>query len=135
MNRENIQKVRDHIVAVDATRFDMTVWCRKAGGVAHDIEPAELVHNCNTAGCIGGWAEGLLRKGRDDGTSAQDLLGLDEDQAYELFYAWDGPGLDKITQAQAAMVLNHLLATGNVDWYAALADSEASSGQTPGGPQ
>lgn len=110
MNRKNIKKVRDAIAAVERKRFDMRLWT-----IGTD-DPRDLVHNCNTAGCIGGWTEGVLLKGRKDCRDARELLGLTDDEAGELFYAWNGPALRGITQAHAVRVLDHLLETGEVDW-------------------
>lgn len=123
MNVKNIKTVRDHIAAVDAKRFEMATWA-SAGSRGNysraDVDSLELIHDCNTCGCIGGWSEGLLRVDESDTRQARELLGLSDLQAEELFFAHSHPlPMNKITQAEAVAVLDHLLATGEVDWSVA----------------
>ena len=74
-------------------------------------------NHCDTAFCLGGWAIYLT----DPQTSssqysdrlATEVLGLLEDQAYDLFYQ-DRPS--KITPQIAVKTLQHLKDTGKVKW-------------------
>lgn len=118
MNRENIQKVRDHIAKLPAKRFQMSEWIARRG-YAESPTLDEVRHDCGTCACIGGWTLALLSAKRADHFSedrAADLLGLTEDEAAELFRpeGWSAPGL--YTRPHAVRVLDHLLATGEVDW-------------------
>lgn len=106
--------------------------------LASDFGPMEtnVGHQCGTVACIAGWASMFLR---EDGTGllqrprreidipafddlGAHLLGLDENQANSLFepmnYEFENADIDwgQITPAQAAKVLRHLAATGEVDW-------------------
>jgi hypothetical protein len=55
MNRENVQRLRDHIAALppEAFRFDMVF--NEAGWEAFHT-PAASYANCNTVACVAGWA-------------------------------------------------------------------------------
>jgi hypothetical protein len=117
LNRENIRKVRDVIARLSRARFDMQAWARDTDG-DHFAEPDQLLHQCGTSGCIGGWTEALI-----DGDAA-DSLGLNYSQSRALFYPEDKPlpgGLNpyEATPAQAVAVLDHLIATGEVSWAVA----------------
>lgn len=109
MNRENIQKVRDLIASLPAKRFDM----------GNPLTP----HNCGSAACIGGWAN-FVRDPSDRGASleaAAEWLGLPNPKGLPpLFFPGEftTEGFDPYcaTSAQAVQVLDHLLATGEVDW-------------------
>lgn len=114
MNRENIQKVRDHIAGLPAANFDMGDYGRS--------EP------CGTVACIAGWVDivvGAHAEPTGISSNARDLLDLNSSQAFDLFWAKDHTRLDEFdnpvsrweaTPAQAVQVLDHLLATGEVDW-------------------
>lgn len=131
LNRANIKRVRDVIAALDASRFDMSVF---ASDGENEIPTSRLEHNCNTAACIGGWTAATFRW-RGCASEAQDFaaaqLGLTEDQERALFMpnrfdqgiSWGG---DDITQAEAVMVLDRLIETGEVDWSVVLKAREAA---------
>jgi len=107
MDRENVQIVRDHIAGLPPEQFDMDDW-----GEAHT--------KCGTAACIGGWAAVLLLNA--DGYRVPDsevaaALGLDIIEGRALFYP-RGPMM-QATIPQGLAVLDHLLATGEVDWSVA----------------
>jgi hypothetical protein len=120
LNRENIRRVRDVIASNDAARFSMTALARDHQGYSTDAVDI-LTHRCGTAGCIAGWAVALLMPGAlADTIRAARLFGLDwQTQGRALFCppGWDIP--DRYTQAQAVAVLDHLIATGEVDWSVA----------------
>ena len=112
MNRKAIKRTRNAII--DSGTYDQTVW----------------VHDCETPGCIAGHAicahgwvptatvdistqtatppDGGLPQYID--VAARDILGLDSEQADELFSA--------NAEGDPVAVLNHLLETGEVDWSA-----------------
>jgi hypothetical protein len=85
-------------------------------------------HKCGTAGCIAGCAVAMQYPYREITESAhiaeeaEEILELTCDQAIELFMPsstsviYSGPGPYDITPQQAARVLRHLAATGEVDW-------------------
>ena len=76
---------------------------------------------CGTAMCIGGWAFTLAtgRRGTegDDFEPAVEWLGLDDYRAETLFYPNGMEGWNA-TADHAIAVLEHLIATGEVDWSA-----------------
>lgn len=124
MNRKNIQKVRDHIAGLNPKRFNMALWAAERDG-DDDVAPVRLKHDCGTCGCIGGWTDAIFRTPRSKmgAESAGRALGLTEDQAQALFFPWgfpwgvnDGDDWENIKPAHAVRVLDHLLATGEVDW-------------------
>lgn len=124
MNRENIQKVRDVIAGLPPERFDMSAYCRGPGLARATIGGA--VHVCGTAACIAGWTAAIFKPrtrlvddpNGDDRLffTAASLLGLDEADAHRLFIPCDLCGR---TTTEAVRVLDHLLETGEVDWFKA----------------
>jgi hypothetical protein len=121
MNRRNIKRVRDAIAAAPRAKFDMTSWFSSMR-----VAPAQMLHDCGTAGCIAGWAFALQNQKSKDTIDAltEDYavddfagawLGLDADTADQLFVP-QRISLHAITRAHAVRALDHLLATGEVDW-------------------
>lgn len=126
MNRENIQKVRDHIAAIPASRFNMgsyfdgpTTEARTYRGMAEGA--------CGSCACIAGHALALLVPNGRSGDyvmRARRLLGLNNREALRLFepesqdYWFMGEELrhESVTRDEAVRVLDHLLETGKVDW-------------------
>lgn len=114
MNVVNIKRVRDHIAGLEPEQFDMGWW----GDINHPQ------HTCDTAACIGGWTEALLSNRALESTpEVGALLGLDAMASAALFYP-DAIGRfvplsPSTTTTQAVAVLDHLLATGEVDWSVA----------------
>lgn len=141
MNRDNIKIVRDHLLSLpaDAGRFDMRWWTGRSDGdgrrwSVNSVPFSEINHDCGTCACIAGWAATLVPHELTDVTPedvnmidlGRKLFGLSQHQATDLFAPWanSAAGLHPswITQAgnipprAGAMVLDHLLATGDVDW-------------------
>lgn len=119
MNRENIKKVRDVIAKLPGKRFSMKTYISIDGNDAPGETPGAAIAECGTAACIAGWAVVLLapdcpRIDIDD--VAAGVLGLSHSDANELFTprGYSAPGL--YTRPHAVRVLDHLLATGEVDW-------------------
>jgi hypothetical protein len=110
--RERLEYLRDFLRGLATERFSMDTW------VCVDPE-------CGTVACIGGWTCQLFGRPADARSDnfAQWALGLSEDVSGHLFVpeGWRDP--DFATPAQAADVLDHLIATGEVRWD--LARSEA----------
>lgn len=107
--RDNLISLRDHIARLPVERFDMRDWC-------------------GTAMCLGGHAAALffdLPYGDFGGETAgmvAEVMGLKDDQADSLFTPRPGllgAGPYCATPVQAAVVLDHLIATGQVDWSVA----------------
>lgn len=119
MNREAIKKVRDVIAGLPRGRFTMEYYASEPGRFGEDIPPGHLAHTCNTAGCIAGWTVAALAPNAPRGEAdeqAAELLGIDHPDALALFMppGYDTPRL--YSQPHAVRVLDHLLATGEVDW-------------------
>jgi hypothetical protein len=120
MNRENIQKVRDHIASLPPERFDVSRFFGLGSDeLPEDAETAkagQFVTNCGTTACVGGWTLAVLDPEHSifgAPVRAAELLGIDRSEARELFY---GGICVSAEQRQAVAVLDHLLATGEVDW-------------------
>ena len=127
MNIPNIIKVRDTIAGLAATpeRFDMNHW----NFWIHPGHPSnrfnvlgtlDLVHNCGTCGCIGGWTEAIFF---NDGATACEILDLDYNAKEKLFFPCNSTGAYDATPEQAVKVLNILIETGIVDWPQAMANA------------
>jgi hypothetical protein len=144
MNIENVTKVRDHIKALDATRFAMENYfgirtSPKVRSPASQLNLGDLANNtnasiiegsCNTCACIAGHTLVVLepnaRTPRDEtGITARaaKLLGLSKTKAGRLFIPdfcdnWfiENTVMENVTRKQAVRVLNHLIETGEVDW-------------------
>lgn len=119
MNVENIKRVRDHIASLPPERFDMTVYgghVTEDGDVVEDLRAD--VSDCGTVACICGWTVAIfgVGEGLDDQSAACEVLGLTEMQGDLLFIPDPRNGR---TSADAARVLDHLIATGEVDWSVA----------------
>jgi hypothetical protein len=113
--RGRMLQLRDFLAGLDEARFDMRRWRADAA----DLAPWSQ-GECGTVACIGGWAE-ILFGGEDDMGKAGALLGLSVLESvrlfapYGIFERWG-----EITTAQAVQVLDHYLATGEIDWTVAL---------------
>jgi hypothetical protein len=116
MNIENLTTLRNFLAELPGEKFDMTEW------------------KCGTVACIGGWATTVFAAEvlpYESLTSrfVNRVLGLAEDQGYELYF---GDGTSKeVTTAQACIVLDHLIATGEVDWSVALEEREEAPAASP----
>lgn len=105
---------------------------KPTGGYARVNIPTEEVRaeGCGTCACIAGWASALLGPVTDELEDNEmievgsKLLGLEDRTARELFIPWINSNLDHswfqnindIPPKAGAMVLDHLLETGKVDW-------------------
>lgn len=101
VNVENITRVQDAILGSPG-KFDMNHWC-------------------DSAMCIGGWANHLqsIDEARriDSERAAAEFLGMDREDADELFYPETLYGdWSAITPEQAVAHLEHIKAGGDVDW-------------------
>lgn len=124
LNRENVKRVRDFLAELPPERFDMRALISRGD---HDLwlkgdAAFSVLNECGTAACIAGWAIYILIPGATSDLGAEGLyglLGITPEQGVDLFEP-DGfmePG--RYTIAQAVAVLDHLLATGKVDWSVA----------------
>lgn len=116
--RDRMIRLRDFLDALPSEKFNMNEWA------ADSIYKDEV--ECGTVCCIGGWAD-MLEHGylswhwHETGAS----LGLSPDQTDDLFTARpsgdDGPWFryNSITLPMAVGVLDHYLATGEIDWSVA----------------
>ena len=130
--RDHIIQVRDLIAEMNPVRFDMADWGRNTL-LFNAVSPHEMVHNCFTAACIGGWCDALrmpdvrvLPAQRDEAATAA-WLGLTADDGNALFYMTrTDEHFDNVTPSHAVAVLDILLETGEVDWDAAFTRVELS---------
>jgi hypothetical protein len=106
MNRENVRRVRDHIASLPPEQVNM-------GTVVSERE-------CGTVACIAGWCLHLF--GEDLGSEA---LGISDGRIARLITppGWsrdrERPEHEKLyPKARVVATLDHLLATGEVDWNA-----------------
>lgn len=145
MNRENIQKVRDVIAAADAASFSMAyIYDGEPEGFDPSRDPfGELLNVCGTTACIAGWTLAVCTPTeppwRDEMpvTRAASLLGLRPEFEGRWLFAPDGyEDPRRYSRAHAIRVLDHLLATGVVDWKstrrAKKADASERQGKVPG---
>jgi hypothetical protein len=155
VNVENIKLVRDHIASLPPERFNMQCYVGlrgdddEDGPSIRDFEPegatnlTALEGSCGTCACIAGWTLALLNP--DDPQSERPImdagmaLGLDETAAARLFEPNNhDPGFRNllffVRQDEAVAVLDHLIATGEVDWSVTRGEPEgAPVSQQPGG--
>lgn len=125
MNEQRIRQLAAHIRSLPEERYDQHAIIANSfsGGW---IEPYELLTNCNTVGCLGGWtcalwAEKIPLNNRLE--KAQELLDLDDNQALLLF---DIPEANmQPSRELAARVLENLADTGKVEWDRLHAEMEA----------
>lgn len=117
--RDRLMYLRDFLRRLPAERFDMG-----RAGEPEDAESGE----CGTAACIAGWARAKFRYAgcswaQDLDPLAADLFGLGEADAAALFYPVGAFNADRdyyaATPDEAAIVLDHLIQTGRVDWSVA----------------
>lgn len=130
--RARMEYLRDFLRALPAERFYIGNYVSvptpdgRRGG-----DSTEALRDCGTAACIAGWAAYLFdgspiscalpNTGETEAhEAAAELLGLNEDEAYALFIPIVLAGRwNDITNADAALVLDHLIRTGRVDWSVA----------------
>lgn len=132
MNVENILKLAEVLESPAAEEhFDMSSWLDHNGDhdLPDEITYNEMIKDCGTVACIAGWAT-VLAKGDEivkeenyEFGIGADYLDLEYTQAKHLFtpgvfITVDGEEVSAYaaTPKQAAKVLRHLAATGEVDW-------------------
>jgi hypothetical protein len=141
MNVERLRQVRDHLETLPPQQFNMSDWIFHSNLVGYDKDGRPLKEaSCGTSACIAGWACILnpIEAEREHGGQkvqvaivggvweceerARELLGLDEHTAKALFTPHNvfGQGvsdLHEIDLPWAIRCLDHLIATGRVDWH------------------
>jgi len=106
---ERFMRVRNLIAELPAERFDYNnSWDHDGSGNVRWGE-SYPVYECQTNLCILGWARVLY--GFKERAEAFDGLGLTSKQGHELFFGGAGYSRD-----QALRTMDHLAATGIVDW-------------------
>lgn len=146
MNIENIKRVRDQLANLAkqdklAEQFNMghlVEYFKDYLDIEGTTPPVIAMREgaCNTSACICGWAVVLLgdeqriRAGEGLWPMGVELFGLTDAQAQELFAPWDMDDEEQeakypddiayevmnATPSQAVKVLDHLIATGDIDW-------------------
>lgn len=112
--RERLVYLRDFLLGLDPELFDMGDW-----------PSSDEIHSCKTPACIGGWTDALFSPNAFMLSSESGaLIGLTAEQSTQLFFPGGNMGngeraIDSKTPTQAAAVLTHLIATGEVDWSVA----------------
>jgi hypothetical protein len=103
--RDRMIQLRDFLETLPPEKFDMSKWgfCMHAEDMRHD---------CNTAACIGGWADAMFTDGDVLGSQRLGLTTLQERKLFLPAGYYHGSH----TTAQAVAVLDHYLATGKIDW-------------------
>lgn len=112
MNRERLKALRDHLAGLPDERVDM--------------DYVRIERDCGSVCCIAGWANELWAEGDIHTTTAQNLLGLSDEQASALFYAEvpDGDGdfgvltlakLSELTRLDAIAAIDSMLANPGDD--------------------
>lgn len=138
VNRENVLRVADAIEnhSIKWLGFNMQSYAASASRFAPD-----KLNGCGTVACLAGWTKAVLgnvrtergllawerRVSRKDRGVAKDtapLLGLDDDDASDLFHPDGWWQHENQTPAQAVAVLRHLAETGEVDWSIAPAPTK-----------
>lgn len=102
MDVQNLTTLRDYLAKLPDERFDMGQWTS-----ANRAE--DMIHDCGTCGCIGGWAEAI------SGQAASVWLDLTDYQSQLLFNPFH-VDWDTITRERAVDVLTRFIETGEVMW-------------------
>ena len=121
LNLARLGKLRDFLNRLPPERFAMGTEGSFFRGDGPLFPTAgEVLHNCNTAACIAGWTCALFGEPDDDPNrlSAEEHLGLTSSAGSALFLP-TGWSSRQYTPGQAVAVLDHLIATGEVDWSVA----------------
>jgi hypothetical protein len=93
MNTDRLLELADAIERAD--RFYLRSWATYLDVRSQEGAPPlkDLVHDCGTAGCIGGWTVALFStrvdevdEDADEANEATDLLDLEDHEAWRLFY-------------------------------------------------
>jgi hypothetical protein len=116
-NETNIRKVIA-MIENEACYFNMKHWNNP-----DDEESKYPTNVCGTPSCIGGWAESIKRFEDKIVTDEEFLpegeickwLGLNRDDGDDLFYP-DVVDWSRITREEAIAHLEHVIATGEVNW-------------------
>lgn len=118
MNKERILAVADAITSEEGRKhFNMEHWLRHNNRSYGALPSNTALTSCGTTACIAGWVVHLFGKPGDDlTTEAESLLDLSRAQAANLFIPTINKAYEDITPDEAAIVLRHLAATGEVDW-------------------
>ena len=139
IHKERILQLADHLDNIPDHRFSMYTWLEPLSQPVPDIaadpcRAATHFYNCETVGCIAGYACLLFvdperhenpgempHFGMDFAGEAKRLLGLDYNQASGLFMPdEENDGLlveyEKVTNHDAAVTLRNLATTGRADW-------------------
>lgn len=122
--RDRMIRLRDFLAALPDERFNMLdLMIDENGDPAGDNQsPAVFLSRCGTAACVAGWSNYLYRaQDVEAGPSAAAFdLGLNPRQRYDLFLP---PRFithsHEYTRTRAVAVLDHYLATGEIDWAVA----------------
>ena len=130
---DRIVQLADTLEGMDDQAFSMNVWIEPYPGSGQNLPAAE----CRTVACIAGRTLLLFHPAAENiptaliPNEAQTLLGLDDDQAYDLFTPTDpdsdgvghhvpetlSVGYHQVTTRQAADTLRYLAETGIVHWF------------------
>lgn len=153
VNKVNVQKLIDLLSKMPDEKFKMEDWLSRQGpsvDETRNVEPGfigfkritltseQMIDNCGTVGCIGGWASVLMRAELNkplawegpyftctpddeltqfDQEAVGEWLGIGYGDGHNLFYANGGPRrMEEVRKIHALRVLENLHDTGEVDW-------------------
>ncbi len=122
--RERVAYLRDFLRTLPPERFDMRTFGRRGVRDTQHMQNGVRVSSdtCGTAACIAGWANLLWAKEGQMTNAhrrAANFLGLDRRASELLFWPWQSAGGFDSTPTKAASVLDHYLATGEINWSVA----------------
>lgn len=111
MNLSRIRAVRDAIAA-HKEKFNMETW------LFIDELPSELLHNCNTVGCIAGFTVAVFNPNHYPTfieAAAKAILELTQEESSYLFFGqWAKKDISLINADDAIAKLDRVLATGRI---------------------
>lgn len=117
MNIERILQLADFIEKLSPERFDISLWIKAPDRF---LTNQQLIHDCGTCACIGGWAQMLFNDPYEDSIShsqhAFELLGLTELQADKLFCPPNYSEPSLYPQDRVVRTLRRLAKTGEILW-------------------
>lgn len=118
MNRERLLKVADAIergaIHEDKLGFNMASFKNLKAKPEEDMTGK----SCGTTMCICGWVNALFAPETYAGDTSRgaELLDLEGEQEWDLFFNREAVNTHQITAGHAVAVLRHAADTGEIDW-------------------
>jgi hypothetical protein len=123
--------LRDLIASVPDERFSIRNYFVKKSRSHWDWDTPEQVieHTCGTAACVAGWGKFLFdpkMKHRSTEELVADKIGLNQWFMGDMFRPEGYDYKRRYTRDAAVRMLDHFIATGEVDWDRAILESKAA---------